>query len=488
MVVGKTKQFQTIIPSEKESTFKWIPISLEEIHDNNLRLDASVYGIKGRHIRKLLQTNKWEIKNLYPNFINEPYYMGRFKRIYTNVENGIPFYLPSQLNEIKPKPSKYISENSPISISSLKVKKGQLLLTRSGTIGNVTLVSDTLNGSTFSDDVIRILPKEFPGYIYAYLKSDYGNTLINTNQYGAVIKHIEPDQLHSLPVPDPPLLIKKKINDLIEESFRLRDNSNRFIDLSQMLLEDNLKLQGFTKLLNRSKKFVDTSFNNFSVSISNIQNRLDGSFHIPLVRVIIDHLNKNSKELKLIGDKNISSKVLLPGRFKRIYVEEGSGVIFFGGKQLYELDPSNKKYLSLKHHAIRIREQLSLRQNMILITCSGTIGKVNIVPKHWDGWTANQHIIRVIPANEEIAGYLYAWLSSEYALPLIQRYTYGAVVNEIDDHQVAQIELPMLRDNKTQKEINDKILAANELRTKAYELEQEALRLLDKLVIHTEGN
>jgi len=92
----------------------------------------------------------------------------------------------------------------------------------------------------------------------------------------------------------------------------------------------------------------------------------------------------------------------------------------------------------------------------------------------------------MVPYNSEIAGYVYAWLSSDYALPLIQRFTYGAVVNEIDNHQVSQIQVPMLKDFTIQKEINNKILDANDMRTRAYELEQEALHLLDKLVIKAE--
>ena len=121
---------------------------------------------------------------------------------------------------------------------------------------------------------------------------------------------------------------------------------------------------------------------------------------------------------------------------------------------------------------------------MILITCSGTIGKVAIVPVHWNGWTANQHIIRVVPSNNEIAGYLYAWLSSNYAYPLIIRYTYGAVVDEINDQQVSEIVVPLLRDENMQCEINDMVLEANRKRTEAYNLEQEALRVLDEKVIY----
>jgi type I restriction enzyme, S subunit len=68
----------------------------------------------------------------------------------------------------------------------------------------------------------------------------------------------------------------------------------------------------------------------------------------------------------------------------------GQGVPFFGGKELLELDPAGKKYLSIKQYGKRIQEQLQLKQNTVLVTCSGTIGKVALVPKHWEvGLQAN---------------------------------------------------------------------------------------------------
>lgn len=128
--------------------------------------------------------------------------------------------------------------------------------------------------------------------------------------------------------------------------------------------------------------------------------------------------------------------------------------------------------------------ELTLRENMILITCSGTIGKVAIVPSHWDGWTANQHILRVVPLNDEIAGYLYTWLSSDYAYPLITRYIHGAVIDEINANQVSEVVIPLLQNKKTQWEINNTVLEANRKRTEAYTLEQEALKVLDEKVIY----
>ena len=150
---------------------------------------------------------------------------------------------------------------------------------------------------------------------------------------------------------------------------------------------------------------------------------------------------------------------------------------------MYELDPANKKYLSFVHHGDRISNQLELHEDMTLITCSGTIGKVTLVGKHWENWTANQHIIRVVPASKDIAGYLSIFLASEYGYPLITRYTYGSVVDEIDDTHVGNIPVPLLKEANVQRNINEIALAANQKRYEAYKLEQQALRIIDKEVI-----
>ena len=74
-----------------------------------------------------------------------------------------------------------------IDIESTRVEKGQVLLTRSGTIGVVSYVSKTLENQSLSDDVIRIKASEYSGYVYAYLKSKAGRLLIETNNYGQLL-------------------------------------------------------------------------------------------------------------------------------------------------------------------------------------------------------------------------------------------------------------------------------------------------------------
>lgn len=151
-------------------------------------------------------------------------------------------------------------------------------------------------------------------------------------------------------------------------------------------------------------------------------------------------------------------------------------------KQLLQLNPSGEKYLSFGKHVDRIKKELLLEENMCAVTCSGTIGKVMIVPKHWQGWTLNQHVMRIIPRNKSMAGYIYAWLSTDYALPLIVRHTYGAVVDEIDDKQLAEVPIPLLQDEAIQQRINDLVLQANGIRYHAYLKEQEAIKKMESIL------
>ena len=468
-----------------KSSLKLCSVTLSEVIEKGKRLEASVFDVEAKKARAIIENGKYPIKMLGgQNGLITSYVCSRFKRIWID-KSGLPIFQPSSITEIYPKPDGYISSKTKTDIDALRVHSGQILMTCSGTIGKVSFVSETLNNKIFSHDLLRIVCKESSdaGYIYTYLKSKIGNKILLTNSYGAVITHIEPEHLSTVPIPDAPPEIKKRINNLIVSSYKLRDESNKLLDEANDLLKKELHLpdiNDFNVNLFSKNSSVDT----YNVKLSDLSNRVDASYHVPIVNAIVKHLEQHASMVTKVGNKNISREIILPGRFKRVYVDEGYGRVFIGGKQLLELDPSNKKYLSLVHHGDRISKQLELHENMILITCSGTIGKVALVGKHWDGWTANQHIIRIVPANENIAGYLSVFLSSDYGYTLITRYTYGSVVDEIDNTHVADIPLPILKNIDVQNKINSLALEANKKRYEAYKHEKEAMLIINKEVIY----
>lgn len=474
----------TIDVETNDIPLKWCSVPLSDVIFRGKRLEASVFDVEAKQARQIIKNSKFPSTTIGgENGLTTSYTCARFKRIWLE-HSDFPIYQPSTIVDIKPKPDGYISHLTKTNIENLRVKKGQILMTCSGTIGKVSYVSDTLKNKIFSHDLLRINCKNTvdQGYVYTYLKSKVGNKILLTNSYGAVITHIEPEHLATIPIPDAPREIKERIHNLIVQSFDLRDESNELIDNATQLLVDELHLPDISEFeVDDYKK--EGPVETFNVKLSDLNGRADASYHLPIVDAIVNHLRKYAEEVTTVGDERISSDIILPGRFKRVYVDEGFGRVFIGGKQLWELDPTNKKYLSLTHHGDRISKQLELHENMTLITCSGTIGKVALVGKHWENWTANQHIIRVVPADLNIAGYLNIFLSSDYGNVLIRRFTYGSVVDEIDNNHVSQIAIPLLKNKDVQKRINDFALEANQKRYKAYKLEQQALDIMDNEVI-----
>ena len=472
-----------------EAPVKWCSVSLAEMVERGKRLEASVFDVEAKQAHDLVKDNKYGCSVLLGDdgIIDTAYYPGRFKRIYCDRENGVPFYLPSQMTDIYPKADKYISKLTKCDIDELKLKEKTLLLTRSGTIGSISLVSKTISGTVFSDDVIRVTFKNDYdlGYAYTYLKSKVGNTILQTNGYGSVITHLEPEHLSETPIPNAPVKIRKKIHDLIMQSYDLRDESNALIDQAQALLVNELNLPPISDIkvdtLDKSK-----SVHTFNVKLSEMAGRADASYHVPIVDAIVDILKKNAAEVTTVGDERISKSVVLAGVFKRTYVEEEYGYPFLGGKEITQLNPKTEKFLSKAIHKTRYEKELKVTENTVLVTDRGTIGTVALVPKHWNNYAVSQNVLKLVPANNDIAGYIYIFLSSECGRVLLRRQTYGSVVDMIDNHSLEMVEFPLLKNQDVQKQINDLALQANEKRYKAYLLEQEALKVLDEEVIYAE--
>ena len=449
---------------------KFCAVKLSEVRAHGWRLEASVYDLAAMRVRLFILKNSVSLGEM----IRDAYYGGRLKRQYVSRKNNraIGFIGSSEMLDCYPKPVKFMIDSD--SVDDLRVSEGMVLVSRSGTVGNVAFVNKTLSKFLVSEHAIRLICKDYAGYVYAYLKSKMGQLLIQSDIYGSVVDEIEPEHLANLPLPVSSEGLRRQIHGLIVRSYELRDESNELIDEAERILIDELHLPPIEDF--RREKI-------FSVKLGDLRGRLDASYHAPIVQRIVDHLRVHAAEVTTVADSRISQEVILPGRFKRVYVDEGHGRIFIGGKQIGELDPSNKKYLSNIHHADRISEELELRENMTLITCSGTIGKVALVPKHWENWAASQHIIRIIPASVDVAGYLNIFLASDFGQELIKRNTYGAVVDEIDDKQVQAVPVPLLKDEAAQSRINSMALLANEKRFRAYLLEQEALRILNDKIL-----
>jgi type I restriction enzyme S subunit len=101
-----------------------------------------------------------------------------FKRIYTEEGFGLAFVSSRDMFFYPLRPERFLSKAMK-KLGDLLVPQGWLLVSRSGTVGNVLYVGRTLAECAISDHAIRIEPARVPaGYLYALLSSRYGQALI----------------------------------------------------------------------------------------------------------------------------------------------------------------------------------------------------------------------------------------------------------------------------------------------------------------------
>lgn len=479
---------------EKEIDYTYLPdqlkhtsVSLSEVLNNNLRFEASAFSIDAKIAKEKILNNRngyayaWS-KN---GIIKDCFYGGRAKRNYVekNTQGAIGFLGSAEMLNIYPKAVKFLSSNV-INIKPFKVEKGTILISRSGTIGKVTFVNNTLSKNLISEHAIRIIAKVYSGYLFTFLQTETGQTLVKSNIFGAVVDQIEPQHFENIVVPNAPETLKKEIHELVIESYDLRDESNDLIDKAESILYEELQLKPIEEL---KTEYFDNSveLRNYTTKLSDLRLRFDGSFHIPIVKQVETALKKNAKQLIKLSDSTLTKDIVLPGRFSRTYVDAENGVQFLGGRDLFQLNPTTEKHLSKVVHKKQLEGDLKICKNDILTPSRGTIGKVVFAPEHFSTKAISDNIINIRPANENIAGYLFAILNSEYGSILIKRQIYGGVVDAMEPAMLSSIDIPLLKNEKKQKEINDLVLQANELRYQAHLKEQEAIKKMENIINDT---
>lgn len=460
----------------------WSSVSLSEILERDNRLEASTFNINRNHAIQLLKNSKYELALLGTNEFGfkDCFYGPRAKRNYlTNIDNtSIGFLGSSEMLDIFPNPVKFVSPDNPM-INSLSLTEETILISRSGTIGNITFVNKSLSKFLVSEHAIRLVMNEFPGFVYTYLKTDVAQNLLHAEKFGSVILEIEPEAIKNMLIPNPPVLIKQKIHDLIIDSYCKRDESNDLINEATRILIDALELPPMDDMEKEAFSYSE-EISSFPVKLSELNGRLEGNYYTTVVPVIEKYLSKNA-ELFRLRDKKITDRIILAGVFKRNYVQKGQGYPFIGGKEITQLSPKTDKYLSYITHKKRYEKELRVKENWILVTDRGTIGKVVIVPKHMENMAISQNVLKIAP--KIYPGYIYCFLNSDYGQLLIKRQSYGSVVNMIDNSCMGDVQVPILKNRKIVEKIDSLVLKANELRYEAYKQEQKAINIMNNDVL-----
>ncbi len=163
--------------------------------------------------------------------------------------------------------------------------------------------------------------------------------------------------------------------------------------------------------------------------------------------------------------QDLTADIYHAGREGRTWVDSPEyGVPFMGSTDILASDLSMLPLMSKKQIAVTPR--FIIKEGWTLITRSGTIGRMAYARSDMDGLACSEHVMRVVPDEDKInPGYVYAYLSSRFGVPLVISGTYGSIIQSIEPHHIAKLPVPRL--GGVEERAHELVQQAAELRVEA---------------------
>lgn len=196
--------------------------------------------------------------------------------------------------------------------------------------------------------------------------------------------------------------------------------------------------------------------------------------------------NEERWTVKRLGD---IAKVFNGPRFKRPYADEGitsgDGILpYYTGTAMTQTKGENIKYLDRKK-ATKIQnrqlDELTIHNDWILITDSGTLGRVIYTLPCRDGVIATNNLIRVIIDDPYLRGYVYEFLQSSLGQNQMLKNEYGTNQSHLEPKHVADILIPIPKDTSNLKGIGESALKGLELMQQSIDSHENANRIMLEL-------
>lgn len=195
---------------------------------------------------------------------------------------------------------------------------------------------------------------------------------------------------------------------------------------------------------------------------------------------ILDLLNVPKDSLKNLT-KGKNGGIYNGPQFSRVYLHSIEHTVpFLTTTSMMQSDISNLARIKKTDAESNKLSYLKLEKHSILISCSGTIGRMTYANANFEGVWSNQDILKVIADEEKVgSGYLYAFFNTKFGLPLILSGTYGAMIKHIEPSHIENMPVPRLG-NKTESQIDCLMKASVSQRVIYQNKIQEATDLLFK--------
>lgn len=432
------------------------------------RFDPDIHLSEGVAIRRILRKLPFRLSTVGEN--SERVFLGNiFSRIFVKgPEYGVPYLAASDTVMASLDTGRFLAKTQANQLRHLMLKKNWILVTCSGTLGNVSFSNGTFENRIATHDLIRIVPNSKyvnKGTLYAFLSSKYGYYQITQSQFGGVVKHINDTQTKDILVPVFPSALQEEVDSIVIESAKLREEATDAFNTAIRIFEDNLV---------RSK--FDFSYQTKAISSTSIFGafrRFDAQYQIGMLK-----LRNELSGIRTVKLSNLASKIYVGNRGKRYYVK--SGIPFLSSSDMMLYNPV--KYSTPISVNTPNLESLLVNTNDILISRSGTVGNSVIVSDTLNRKAVSEHALRLVIDESQIdPKYIFCYLNTTHGKRVLEALSYGSVIITLGEEFVGDIDIPILS-TETQGKINEAIGKYSYCMDKSILFDNQAVKLIEKCI------
>lgn len=128
------------------------------------------------------------------------------------------------------------------------------------------------------------------------------------------------------------------------------------------------------------------------------------------------------------------AEVWQPSRLKGIVVPQEHGTPFLAAGQVFEAQPSARKFLAFDKTPDA--EARFVQHGTVLLSCSGTVGRVTVAHHPHDGNLITHDLLRVDPTDERRRGWLYAFMRTPVFRSMATSSHYGHMIKHLEPEHV----------------------------------------------------
>jgi len=432
------------------------------------RLDAKYWLPAIRELQKAIQNGKYKSQKL-GDFITDIRYGLSTANDY--VDFGIPFLRILNLKNdgIDVNDVVYLSENQKDEIGKSVVHEGDLLISRSGSVGIVVVVPKEAENFAFGSFMIKFCLNEKINkqYISAWLNSEASRKLIEREKIGAIQGNITIETIKNFDIPIPPLSVQNEVVKNIQEAYEQKKKKETEILKILSSIDDFVLGELGIEMPQGGAEQV------FQIWSDEIETRLDPSYFRPIFKMldkIFSTTKYNVKTLKNLSTKITSGATPLSGG--DAYTDQYSGIPFVRSGNINpdnEIDFNSLLYVKPEIHNKKLKSSQLKKGDLMIAIVGATIGQVSVYENDREA-NINQ-AIALIRLDEQVnpeyaKEFLYSKIG-QIQLDRIKRPVARANIN-LDEVGSLQIIYP------TKDKQNEMVGKIRKIRAKAKQLRQEA--------------